>query len=124
MLSVVAAPAKLTVVAVVLTRAKVVAPVSSPAIVAFPDTVSDAREPTLVRLDVTIVAGRVVPVRLPAGTEVIVAALLTHVKRLSMAAIAALSVVPQPVAPVSGSCVTPSIKYVVTVVSIQPCGYK
>jgi hypothetical protein len=120
----VAAPAKFTVVAVVLIKAKVVAPVSNPATVAFPDTVKDASVPTLVRLDVTSVAGRVVPVIPLAAICVTTAEVPVHVNRASMAAIAALRVVPQPVAPVSGSCVAPSIKYVGIVVSIQPCGYK
>jgi hypothetical protein len=119
----VAAPAKFTVVAVVLTRANVVALVSSPATVVFPDTVKDESVPMLVRLDVTMLLGSVVPVKELAAIAAIVAWPSTHENRESIDAIAAFSVVPQPVSPDSGSRVDPSIKYVVTVDSVQRYAY-
>jgi hypothetical protein len=77
----------------------------------------------LVRLDVTMLLGSVVPVKELAAIAAIVAWPPIHENRESIDAIAAFSVVPQPVSPDSGSRVDPSIKYVVTVDSVQRCAY-
>jgi hypothetical protein len=106
----VAAPAKSTVAALVLISENVVAEVVSPDRVVVPETVSPDKVPKLVRLEVTNVAGRVVPVIPVAATLLATACPPVHVNRPSIALIAALRVVPQPVSPFSGIGVTPSIK--------------
>jgi hypothetical protein len=111
--SAVAAPAKLTVVAVVFTSANVVAPVERLARVVAPETVNPVSVPTLVRLDDTSPAGSVVPVMPLAATVLADATLPVHVNLLSRARIALLMTVPQPELPFAGSGVTPSISNVI-----------
>jgi hypothetical protein len=86
---------------------------AGPRIVA-PEIVRLVRVPTLVRLDEITLDASVVPEILAAGRLSGTAKLPVHVNRASIAVIAALRVVPQPVSPLDGIGVTPSIRYVVT----------
>jgi hypothetical protein len=81
-----------------------------PLTVRSPATTRLVKVPTLVRLDVTTFDASVAPVRVVALAAFATACPPVHVNLLSIALIAALSVVPHPVSPLAGSGVTPSIK--------------
>ena len=93
--------------------------VKSPPIVIAPDTARDVSVPTEVRLDDTTLDASVVPVMPLAAALLATACPLVQTNLLSMALIAALSTVPQPVSPFSGIGVTPSISSVTVGFSVS-----
>jgi hypothetical protein len=108
----VAAPAKLTVVAVVLTKSNDTPDDTKSLAVVVPDTVRPVSVPRLVRLELVSVTGSVVPVIPDAATFFTTASPVVQVNRSSIEVMAVFSLLPQPVSPFSGNGVSPSIKNV------------